>query len=106
MTTILALIGRRIVISAAILLIVSALLFIILRTLPVDPAAMSMPPNATLEEIDAKRREMGLDRPLPQQYVIWLGHVVHGDFGASSHFRRAVSGLIAATLPATIALAG
>jgi peptide/nickel transport system permease protein len=105
MTAILALIGRRVLVSAAIMLIVSALLFIILRTLPVDPAAMSMPPNATLDEVEAKRREMGLDRPLPQQYAVWFGHVLHGDFGASIHFRRAVGGLVAAALPATIELA-
>ena len=49
-----------------ILLVVSALLFCILRLLPVDPAAMSLPPNATLAEIEAKRHEMGLDLPLFQ----------------------------------------
>ena len=72
MTTILPLIGRRMLVSIAILLIVSALLFFILRLLPVDPAAMSLPPNATLDEIEAKRQEMGLDLPLPRQYLIWL----------------------------------
>ena len=59
--------------SSSILLIVSALLFCILRLLPVDPAAMSLPPNATLAEIEAKRHEMGLDQPLSAQYLIWLG---------------------------------
>ena len=105
MTTILPLILRRVVISAVILLIVSALLFCILRILPVDPAAMSLPPNATLAEIEAKRQQMGLNLPLPQQYLIWLGQVLHGDFGSSIHFRRSVSGLISSTLPATIELA-
>src|SRR5215468_8049709 len=102
---ILPLIGRRLLASALILLAVSALLFGVLRLLPVDPAAMSLPPNATLEEIEAKRQEMGLDRPLLQQYLIWLSHVLHGDFGASIHYRRSVVGLVAATLPATIELA-
>jgi ABC-type dipeptide/oligopeptide/nickel transport system permease component len=105
MATILALVGRRILVSAAILLIVSALLFCILRILPVDPAAMSLPPNATLSEIETKRHEMGLDLPLWRQYLIWLGQVVHGDFGTSIHFRRGVAGLIGSTLPATIELA-
>jgi ABC-type dipeptide/oligopeptide/nickel transport system permease component len=99
------LIGRRVLASAFILLIVSALLFCMLRLLPVDPAAMSMPPNASIEEIEAKRVEMGLDLPLPQQYVIWLTQVLHGDLGTSVHFRRGVAGLIASTLPATIELA-
>jgi peptide/nickel transport system permease protein len=105
MTSILPLIGRRVLISVVILLIVSALLFCILRLLPVDPAAMSLPPNATLAEIEAKRHEMGLDQPLFRQYLIWLSDVLHGDFGASIHFRRGVAGLIGSTLPATIELA-
>src|ERR1044072_1229051 len=105
MTSILPLILRRIVVSVSILLIFSALLFCILRLLPVDPAAMSLPPNATLDEIAAKRHDMGLDQPLFRQYLIWLGQVLHGDFGASIHFRRGVAGLIGATLPATIELA-
>ena len=66
MTSILPLIGRRVLVSIVILLIVSALLFCVLRLLPVDPAAMSLPPNATLAEIEAKRHEMGLDQPLPR----------------------------------------
>src|SRR4051812_4811111 len=105
MATILPLVGRRILVSAVILLIVSALLFCILRILPVDPAAMSLPPNATLSEIEAKRHEMGLDLPLWRQYLIWLGQVAQGDFGTSIHFRRGVAGLIGSTLPATIELA-
>ena len=102
---ILPLVGRRLLVSVLILLIVSFLLFAVLHVLPVDPAAMSLPPTATLAEIEAKRREMGLDLPLPQQYLIWLSQVLHGDFGASIHYRRGVLGLVAATLPATIELA-
>jgi ABC-type dipeptide/oligopeptide/nickel transport system permease component len=101
---VLPLIGRRLVISTLILFAVSALLFVVLHALPLDPAAMSLPPNATLAEIDAKRQEMGLDRPLLQQYLIWLSHVAHGDFGASIHYRRSAVSLVAATLPATIEL--
>jgi peptide/nickel transport system permease protein len=105
MATILPLVGRRMLISVVILLIVSALLFCVLRLLPVDPAAMSLPPNATLSEIETKRHEMGLDLPLPRQYLIWLGQVARGDLGTSIHFRRGVAGLIGSTLPATIELA-
>jgi peptide/nickel transport system permease protein len=77
----------------------------VLRLLPVDPAAMSLPPMATIAEVEAKRREMGLDLPLPQQFLIWLGQVLHGDFGTSIHFRRSVASLVASTLPATVELA-
>jgi ABC-type dipeptide/oligopeptide/nickel transport system permease component len=103
--TVLKLIARRLVAAIPILLIVSALLFCILRLLPVDPAAMSLPPNATIEEVEAKRREMGLDKPLPQQYLIWLGDALHGNFGRSIALRRDAGELVAATLPATIQLA-
>lgn len=103
--TVAKLVGNRVLIAVPILLIVSILLFLILRMLPVDPAAMSMPPNATFEEVEAKRREMGLDLPLVQQYGIWLTQVFQGDFGNSIHFRRSVDALIADTLPATVELA-
>lgn len=96
--------ARRLLAAAPILLIVSALLFTALRVLPVDPAAMSMPPNATRTEIEAARRQMGLDRPLPEQYAIWLGGALHGDFGRSIHLRREATGLVGETLPATIEL--
>src|SRR5262249_39881178 len=104
-TTVLKLVGRRMLAAIPILLIVSALLFCVLHLLPVDPAAMSLPPTATLAEIEAKRREMGLDQPLPQQYLIWLNDAMHGDFGRSIHFRREAGSLVTATLPATIELA-
>jgi peptide/nickel transport system permease protein len=99
------LIARRLLAAIPILLVVSALLFCVLRLLPVDPAAMSLPPTATIVEIEAQRREMGLDRPLPEQYLIWLGRALHGDFGRSIALRRPAGALVAATLPVTIELA-
>ncbi len=101
----LAALGRRLVTAVPILFVVSMLLFAALRVLPVDPAAMSMPPNATKDEIEAARREMGLDRPLPEQYVLWLGRAARGDFGRSIHHRRDAGKLVAEALPGTIELA-
>jgi len=103
--TVFPLVGRRLLASVLILLAVSVLLFFVLHVLPVDPAAMSLPPTATIADIEAMRREMGLDQPLAQQYWIWLSQVLHGDFGSSIHFRRGVLGLVVSTLPATIELA-
>jgi peptide/nickel transport system permease protein len=103
--TIAKLLLKRVITAVPILLVVSALLFIVLRLLPVDPAAMSLPPNATIEEIEAMRKDMGLNLPLYQQYGIWLGHFLHFDFGKSIHFRSDVIGLVGQTLPATIELA-
>ncbi len=101
----LATLGRRLLSAVPILFVVSVLLFVALRILPVDPAAMSMPPNATRDEIEAARHAMGLDRPLPEQYAIWLGRAVHGDFGRSIQLRRDALPLVAEALPATIELA-
>ncbi|MBN9049432.1 MAG: ABC transporter permease [Rhizobiales bacterium] len=105
LTTIVPLIGRRLIASIFILLVVSVLLFLVLHVLPVDPAAMSMPPTATIAEIEAHRREMGMDQPLWDQYAIWLVKLLQGDLGTSIHFKRSVWGLIADALPATIELA-
>lgn len=103
--TIVKLLAKRIAVAIPTLLLVSVLLFIILRLLPVDPAAMSLPPTATVEEVEQKREEMGLDRPLPVQYAIWLGQTLRGDFGQSIQYRADVARLIGDTLPATIELA-
>jgi ABC-type dipeptide/oligopeptide/nickel transport system permease component len=98
-------IARRLFAAVLILFVVSVLLFAALRVLPVDPAAMSLPPTATIAEVEAKRHEMGLDLPLPRQYLIWLGDALHGDFGASIQFRSPAGSLVATALPATIELA-
>jgi peptide/nickel transport system permease protein len=103
--TVVQLIVRRLLAAIPILLIVSALLFCVLRLLPVDPAAMSLPPTATIAEVEAQRRDMGLDKPLLQQYGIWLRDALHGEFGRSIALRRDAGALVAATLPATIELA-
>ncbi|HEX9465999.1 MAG TPA: ABC transporter permease [Alphaproteobacteria bacterium] len=95
---------RRLAAAIPILLVVSALVFVVLRLIPADPLGMSLPPNATEADVETMRHEMGLDRPIPEQYAIWLGHIVRGDFGISSHFRQRVTGLIFAALPTTLEL--
>jgi ABC-type dipeptide/oligopeptide/nickel transport system permease component len=105
LVTVLKLIGQRLLAAVPILLVVSALLFGVLRVLPVDPAAMSLPPTATLADIEAKRREMGLDQPLSLQYLIWLKQAVQGELGRSIHYRRDAAALLGETLPATLELA-
>ena len=105
LATLVQVIGRRLLASIPILLLVCALLFSILRLLPVNTAAMSLPPTATLAEIEAKRREMGLDQPLPRQFLIWLAAAAHGEFGRSIHFRRDAGAMVRETLPATVELA-
>jgi dipeptide transport system permease protein len=105
LASILKLVARRLLAFFPILLVVSALLFCALRVLPVDPAAMSLPPTATIAEIEAKRHDMGLDQPLAVQYLIWLKDALRGEFGRSIHYRRDAATLIGETLPATLELA-
>jgi ABC-type dipeptide/oligopeptide/nickel transport system permease component len=95
---------RRFVVAVPTLLVVSVLVFVVLRLIPADPLAMSLPPNATQQEVAEMRHDMGLDRSIPVQYAIWLGRIVHGDLGTSIQFRRGVSDLIAAALPTTLEL--
>ena len=100
----LGIVYRRLLIALPTLLVVSVLIFVVLRLLPADPLAMSLPPNATQQEMAEMRRDMGLDRPIPVQYAIWIGRALQGDFGRSIQFRRSVSDLILAALPTTLEL--
>lgn len=95
---------RRLLLAIPILLCVSALVFVILRLLPADPIAMSLPPGATPEDMERLKRDFGLDRSIPTQYVIWLGKLLTGDLGSSIFFRRGVGELVSRALPATIEL--
>ena len=96
---------RRIAIAIPLMLLVSALVFVVLRLIPADPVSMAVPPNATTADIEAMRREMGLHLPVIHQYAIWLGQILQGDMGESIAFGQPVSRLIAQSLPATIELA-
>ncbi len=67
--------------------IVGIFVFFIIHLIPGNPAAMMLGPEATQEEIDAFSRSMGLDRPIPIQFVEWISNVVRGDFGMSLFFQ-------------------
>ena len=74
---------KRILLLIPILLGVSAIIFILKTFTPGDPARQILGNNATQEQIDAKREELGLNDPVPLQYVKYIGGVVTGDFGES-----------------------
>ena len=93
---------RRIGVALPLIFLVSVLVFVVLRLIPSDPVAMSVPPNATKEEIEAVRRELGLHLPIFEQFWIWFGKVISGDFGKSIAFSQSVARLIGQSLPATI----
>ncbi len=102
---ILGIVLRRIAIAVPLMLLVSALVFVVLRLIPADPVSMAVPPNATTADIEAMRREMGLHLPVTHQYAIWLDRILQGDMGESIAFGQPVSRLIGQSLPATIELA-
>src|SRR5690242_20979168 len=81
--------------------LVSTVVFVVMR-LSGDPVPLLLPPDAPHSEILRVRRELGLDQPLPVQYVIFLSNLARGDFGRSIHFREpafdVVRGYLAATL--------
>ena len=95
---------RRLLVAVPMMIVVSMMIFIVLRMLPADPIAMSLPPNATAAEAAAIKAAYGFDKPLVTQYFIWLGNALQGDFGTSISTKTGVLGLIKQTLPATIEL--
>jgi peptide/nickel transport system permease protein len=86
------------------LLLTSVGIFVLLRLVPGDPALALAGPDATPETISAIRLDLGLDQPMPLQYVSWLKHVVTGDLGNSILARRPVTDLIGQALPASVEL--
>jgi ABC-type dipeptide/oligopeptide/nickel transport system permease component len=69
-----------------------------------DPVPLLLPPDAPRSEIFRVRAELGLDRPLPVQYAVFLGNVLQGDFGRSIHFRQPALRVVLGYLPATLQL--
>ncbi len=97
---------RRLLLAVPTLFGVAVIVFVLLRVVPGDPIAMMIPPGAGAEDVDALRRLYGLDRPIAEQFVVWLGDVVRGDLGTSISLRQDVVGLVLSRLPATLELAG
>jgi peptide/nickel transport system permease protein len=96
--------SRRIVAAIPTLLMLSLIVFVVLRLIPADPLAMMLPPNATPADAAALRHQLGLDRSIPSQFLIWLVNALHGNLGASISFQQPVATLIGSTLPATLEL--
>ncbi|MCI5076053.1 ABC transporter permease [Oricola sp.] len=91
--------------STAITLIgVAVIVFFVIRIVPGDPISMMLPPGATDEDIARLTALYGLDKSIPQQFLIWAGGVLHGDFGMSITARRPVLELVLGRLPATLEL--
>lgn len=96
---------KKIVTLIMTLLFISMLTFVAFSIIPGDAAIARMGTEATEEQLEQMREKMGLNDPLPERYVRWLGDALHGDFGESFQYRNtAVSELLALRLPVTVVL--
>jgi peptide/nickel transport system permease protein len=87
------------------LLVSTAIVFLLLRVAPGDPAAVMAGPEATAEQIAAVRHALGLDQPMAVQYWLWLSKVLRGDLGVSILSGHSVVSLLGARIPGTVQLA-
>ncbi len=96
---------RRILATVPVLGVVAVVVFLMLRLSPGDPAAIIAGDNATLADIAMIREQLGLDRPLLQQFFLWAMQLLGGDLGNSIYLSRPVLGLILERVEPTVALA-
>jgi len=96
---------QRLLALIPVLFVVAVVVFLILRLTPGDPAAVIAGNNATNEDIDRIREQLGLTKPLITQFMIWLGNVVQGDLGYSFYLNKPVTELIAQRIEPTLSLA-
>ncbi|WP_326539538.1 ABC transporter permease [Pseudorhodoferax sp.] len=96
---------RRLLSTIPVLLVVAVLVFLMLRLTPGDPAAVLAGDAATTEQIAQIRANLGLDKSVPQQFLIWFGHMLTGDLGQSYYYKTEVSTLIGQRLEPTVSLA-
>ncbi len=98
-------VGRRLLILPVVLLGVSVLVFLVLHLVPGNPAQVIAGADAPPETVAEIERELGLDRPLPEQYISYMGRVVRGDLGTSLRSHRPVLDEVLEALPRTVQLA-
>lgn len=96
--------GRRLLTSLLTLFGITTITFVLARVVPSNPAAVYIGPLARPAEIDRVTKQLGLDRPLPVQYVKYLRDLAKGDWGTSLATKEPVLGGIIHRLPATLEL--
>ncbi len=95
---------RRLLQLVPTLLLISAVVFVLLRLMPGDPAEIIAGQDASPEIVADIRARLGLDRPILVQYGLYLTRIVHGDLGQSIRSKQPVAEEVAARLPATLLL--
>lgn len=99
-------IARRILLSIAVLFVLSIVVFVLTRVVPSNPATLYLGPRAARDEDRVKEveEEFGLNKPLYEQYLLYIEDVLHGDLGDSIGTKRPVLEEIKTLLPATLEL--
>ena len=97
---------QRIFQAIIVIILVSIIIFTIMRTLPADPLLIYLSQDDivyyTEEKLDELRHELGLDKSMPMQYIDWISGVVRLDLGDSFHYKQKVTTLIGRSLPKTV----
>lgn len=97
-------IGKKVLYLIPVLFAVTLLAFLLIKLLPGDPAINILGPNAQPASVKALDHHLGLDRPLPAQYVTWLGHAATGDLGRSYQTGQTTLQALKQRLPVTLEL--
>ncbi|HEY8242727.1 MAG TPA: ABC transporter permease [Casimicrobiaceae bacterium] len=97
--------ARRLLATIPVMAIVAVLVFSMLRMTPGDPASIIAGAAATSADVAGIREKLGLDRPIVEQFAIWIGNLLRGDFGESFFFKKTVASLVADRIEPTLALA-
>jgi peptide/nickel transport system permease protein len=97
-------IGGRLLGTVPVIVILSIGVFLMLHLTPGDPVQIMLGQDADPQAVAALRAELGLDQPLPIQYVRWAGNALHGDLGRSIRTNQPVSDAIVSRLPVTLEL--
>lgn len=100
----LRLVVRRLLTTLPLLIVVSLGVFVLLQFVPGDPAFTVAGETASLEQVERIRQELGLNEPLVERYLGWLGNALQGDLGTSLFSSQSVADAVTARLPATLSL--
>src|SRR3990170_2546081 len=92
---------RRLSFLPPIMVVVSIITFVLLRVLPGDPAVIMCGQGCRPEDIQAIRQELGLERPLPVQYLDWVSDILHGDLGKTYFSRKDILDEVIRRFPAS-----
>ena len=96
----------RLLLAVPVVFLSTVVVFFSVQLIPGDPALNRLGLEATPEQLQALRKELALQRPLPEQYAAWLSHALRGDFGESQLNRHPTTSLVLGKLPATLELSG